>query len=158
MTRRAESWLRVLGYSILLLAFLALAMSVHAQYEINREARYQKWLLISLELADVNSATNEWNSAVKRYKTLDDINQYELLNAIRRAQVANAKIEQYLSTLDEPVGYPVKEKAVKEFRCKCGVLVITNDEKRTQCTSCEGRAEADKPLVEEYPPDRFGDF
>lgn len=162
MTRQAESWLRTLGYLILLLAFLALAMSVKAQYEINREARMQKWALISMELSDANLATSEWNSAVKGYKTLDDINTYELLMAIRKSQVANAKIEQYLQTLDEPVlgNWGKDTKPMREFRCECGVLVITNDEKRTKCLTCQGRFEAEKPLAssDEYPPDRFGDF
>ena len=154
--KRLDSWLRVLGYAVLLLAFLWLAMGVKAQYEVNREARLQKWSLISMELADVNLATSDWNTAVGRYKTLDDIQTWELLLAIRKAQVANAKIEAYLMTLDEPLGTN-KEFAVKEFRCTCGVLVITNDVTRTKCTTCEAKAEADAPL-DDYPPDRFGDF
>jgi len=162
MTRNSESLLRSLGYLIILLAFLWLAASVDAQYEVNREARLQKWTLISMELVDVNSASSDWNTAVKRYKTLDDINQYELLNAVRQAQVANAKIEAYLMTLDEPTGYPVKEVAVKEFRCTCGVLVITNDPKRTECLTCETQRHAKAPLVEptgeEVITSRFSDF
>lgn len=158
MTRQVESLLRAVGYAILLTAFLLLAWNVKAQTEVNREARYQKWMLISLEMADINAATNDWNAAVKRYKTLDDINAWELQYALRKAQVANAKIDEYLSTLDEPIGYH-KETAMKEFRCSCGVLVITNDEERTKCLSCQGRFEADKPLVarDEYPLDRFSD-
>ena len=155
MTKRVESLLRILGYTILLASFLYLAMSVRAQTEVNREARYQKWLLISLELADVNAATDEWNSAVKRYKKLDDINAWELQYALRKAQVANAKIDEYLSTLDEPIGYS-KEIVMKEFRCECGVLVITNDQKRTQCTSCETK-NPKRENEEDYPPDRFSD-
>lgn len=162
MARRTESLLRSLGYLILLLAFLALAINVKAQYEVNREARLQKWTLISMELVDVNSASNDWNNAVKRYKSLDDINQYELLNSVRQAQVANARIEAYLMALDEPTGYPAKEVAVKEFRCTCGVLVITNDPKRTECLTCETQRHAQAPLVEpvgeEVIFDRFSDF
>jgi predicted CoA-binding protein len=154
--KRLDSWLRVIGYAILLLAFLALAIGVKAQYEVNREARMQKWALISMELSDANLATSEWNSAVKGYKSLDDINTYELLTAIRKSQVANAKIEQYLETLDEPVIW-AQGKTMKEFRCACGVLVITNDVTRTKCLTCEAKSEADAPL-DEYPPDRFGDF
>lgn len=158
MSKRVESTLRVLGYLILLLAFLTLAVSTHAQYEVNREARLQKWTLISMELSDINSASSDWNSAVKRYKTLDDIQTWELLNAVRKSQAANAKIEQYLMTLDESLGTLEVAMPMKEFRCTCGTMVFTNDQKRTKCTSCEDRAKSSPPpQSEDYPLDRFGD-
>ena len=133
--KRTERWLRILGYAVLLTAFLWLAMGVRAQ-ELNREARYQKWLLISLEMADVNAASAEWNTAVKRYKTLDDINSYELLYSLRKAQAANAKVEEYLETLDTPIGVNAPTFS-KEFVCKCGKTVITNNPFATLCADCE---------------------
>ena len=116
------------------LIFLWLAASVDAQ-DLNREARYQRWLLISLEMSDVNEATAEWNTAVKRYKTLDDINSYELLYALRKAQAANAKIEEHLMALDTPIGVTAPTFS-KEFVCKCGKTVITNDPFATLCADC----------------------
>ena len=141
MSRRLESWLRVLGYAIILFVFLFLAWRVDAQNELNREARYQKWLMISLEMADVNEATEEWNSAVKRYKTLDDINSYELLYSLRKAQAANAKIEQYLETLDIPIGVNAPSYS-HEFICKCGKTVITNDPFATMCDDCKKKGKS----------------
>lgn len=133
--KRLDSWLRITGYAILLLSILYLVMSVKAQ-DLNREARYQRWLLISLELSDVNEATAEWNSAVKRYKTLDDINAYELLYSLRKAQAANAKIEEHLMALDTSIGVTAPAFS-KEFTCKCGKVVITNDPFATVCSDCE---------------------
>lgn len=134
MTRKIEGWLRILGYTILLFSILYLVMSVRAQ-DLNREARYQRWLLISLEMSDVNEATAEWNTAVKRYKTLDDINSYELLYALRKAQAANAKVEEHLMALDVPIGVTAPSFS-KEFTCKCGKVVITNDPFATECNDC----------------------
>lgn len=134
MTRKIEGWLRILGYTVLLFSILYLVMSVKAQ-DLNREARYQRWLLISLEMSDVNEATAEWNTAVKRYKTLDDINSYELLYALRKAQAANAKIEEHLMALDTPIGVTAPTFS-KEFVCKCGKTVITNDPFATLCADC----------------------
>lgn len=133
--KRLDQWLRITGYTILLLSFLYLALSVKAQ-DLNREARYQRWLLISLELSDVNEATEEWNTAVKRYKTLDDINSYELLYSLRKAQAANAKIEEHLMALDVPIGVTAPSFS-KEFTCKCGKVVITNDPFATLCNDCK---------------------
>ena len=135
MTRKIEGWLRILGYAILLFSILYLVMSVKAQ-DLNREARYQRWLLISLEMSDVNEATEEWNTAVKRYKTLDDINSYELLYSLRKAQAANAKIEEHLMALDVPIGVTAPSYS-HEFVCKCGKTVITNNPFTTMCSDCE---------------------
>lgn len=132
--KKLDSWLRILGYTILLVSILYLVMSVKAQ-DLNREARYQRWLLISLEMADVNEATAEWNTAIKRYKTLDDINSYELLYALRKAQAANAKVEEHLMALDTPIGVTAPAFS-KEFTCKCGKVVITNDPFATMCADC----------------------
>jgi uncharacterized protein YlxW (UPF0749 family) len=132
---RLESLIRAFLYLIVFLVFLWLAHSVDAQ-DMNREARYQRWLLISLEMSDVNEATEEWNTAVKRYKTLDDINSYELLYSLRKAQAANAKIEEHLMALDVPIGVTAPAFS-KEFTCKCGKVVITNDPFATLCNDCK---------------------
>ena len=120
----------------LIRAFLYLALSVKAAQELNREARYQRWLLISLEMSDVNEATEEWNTAVKRYKTLDDINSYELLYSLRKAQAANAKIEEHLMALDIPLGQSANPFPARTFICACGKEVITNDPVATKCYDC----------------------
>ena len=135
MTRKIEGWLRILGYAILLFSILYLVMSVKAQ-DLNREARYQRWLLISLEMSDVNEATAEWNTAVKRYKTLDDINSYELLYALRKAQAANAKVEEHLMALDVPIGSSANPFPARTFVCACGKEVLTNDPLATKCDDC----------------------
>lgn len=134
--KRLDQWLRITGYTILLLSFLYLALSVKAAQELNREARYQRWLLISLEMSDVNEATEEWNTAIKRYKTLDDINQYELLYSLRKAQAANAKIEEHLMALDIPLGQSANPFPARTFICACGKEVITNDPVATKCYDC----------------------
>lgn len=141
MTPRLESWLRILGYAILLTVFLFLAWRVDAQNELNREARYQRWLLINLELADVNAATEEWNNAAKRYKTLDDINSYELLYSLRKIQAANAKIEEHLQLLDTPIGAQPST-YFQEFVCKCGKTVITNNPFATMCDDCQKKGKS----------------
>ena len=135
---RLESLIRALLYLIVFLIFLWLAASVDAQ-DMNREARYQRWLLISLEMSDVNEATEEWNTAVKRYKTLDDINSYELLYALRKAQAANAKIEEHLMALDIPLGQSANPFPARTFICACGKEVITNDPVATKCYDCQKR-------------------
>ena len=134
--KRLDQWLRITGYTILLLSFLYLALSVKAAQELNREARYQRWLLISLEMSDVNEATEEWNTVIKRYKTLDDINQYELLYSLRKAQAANAKIEEHLMALDIPLGQSANPFPARTFICACGKEVITNDPVATKCYDC----------------------
>ena len=132
---RLESLVRAVLYLIVFLIFLWLAASVDAQ-DLNREARYQRWLLISLELSDVNEATEEWNTAVKRYKTLDDINSYELLYSLRKAQAANAKIEEHLMALDVPIGQSANPFPARTFTCACGKEVLTNDPFATKCDDC----------------------
>ena len=132
---RLESLIRAFLYLIVFLVFLWLAASVDAQ-DMNREARYQRWLLISLEMSDVNEATEEWNTALKRYKTLDDINQYELLYSLRKAQAANAKIEEHLMALDIPLGQSANPFPARTFICACGKEVITNDPVATKCYDC----------------------
>ena len=134
---RLESIVRALLYLIVFLVFLWLAAGVDAQ-DMNREARYQRWLLISLEMSDVNEATEEWNTALKRYKTLDDINSYELLYSLRKAQAANAKIEEHLMALDVPLG-EVNPWPTRTFVCTCGKQVITNDPLATRCLDCQKR-------------------
>lgn len=133
---RLESIVRALLYLIVFLVFLWLAQGVDASQELNREARYQRWLLISLELSDVNEATDEWNSYVKRYKTLDDINTYELLYSLRKAQAANAKIEEHLQNLDVPIGQSANPFPARTFTCACGKEVLTNDPLATKCDDC----------------------
>lgn len=133
---RLESLIRAFLYLIVFLVFLWLAQAADAAQELNREARYQRWMLISLEMSDINEATDEWNTYVKRYKTLDDINKYELLYALRKAQAANAKIEEHLMELDTPIGVTAPSFS-KEFTCKCGKVVITNDPFATMCDDCK---------------------
>jgi hypothetical protein len=133
--KKLDSWLRIVGYTILLFSILYLVMSVKAQ-DMNREARYQRWLLISMEMSDVNEATSEWNSCLKRYKTLDDINSYELLYALRKAQAANAKIEEHLMALDVPIGQSANPFPARTFVCACGKEVLTNDPLATKCDDC----------------------
>ena len=135
--RRLESLVRAFLYLIVFLVFLWLAQAADAYQELNREARYQRWLLISLEMSDINEASEEWNTALKRYKTLDDINSYELLYSLRKAQAANAKIEEHLMALDVPIGQSANPFPARTFICTCGKQVITNDPLATRCNDCQ---------------------
>ena len=136
MTRpRIDSLIQWLIYVLILIGLFIAAVHANTQ-ELNREARYQRWLLISLELSDVNEATEEWNTAVKGYKNLDDINTYELLYSLRKAQAANAKIEEHLMNLDVPIGQSANPFPARTFICACGKQVLTNDPLATKCDDC----------------------